>query len=526
MPSAPPRTARCRGVKRTATFAGGLFVCLLAGCTGLPKTNGRTTSHEMKPTNSTPLAAAARPLTEAHRGKSGLHPLSTGVDAFAARLALADAAKSTLELQYYIWHNDRTGRLMLDHILRASERGVHVRVLLDDLGKSTDEGILLALDAHPNIEVRLFNPVPWRHFRWLGALFDYRRVNRRMHNKAFVADGRVAIVGGRNIGDEYFAAHSELEFADLDVVAIGPVVDSVSRSFELFWNSRASIPIASLTRTQLTPGEIASYKRQLAGHVAAMQDSPYVRALHESSLATQIERRTLQFHWGRAWSVYDLPEKFAAADTDTTTHLLPKLRGIAEGTKRELFIVSPYFVPGRRGVKLLKRLRERGVRVVVVTNSLASTDVTAVHAVYERYRKPLLRAGVEIYESKHIAKAERAPRIRGLRGSRRASLHAKTFAFDRTIIFIGSMNLDPRSTQLNTEIGIVFDCPEFAAQVPEILERDLDQTAYRLELSGRRLTWIERDGKEIIRHDDEPGSTAWQRAVMRMLSWLPIESQL
>lgn len=472
----------------------------------------------------TALADAVGALTAAHRGESGLHALSTGVDAFAARLALAGVAQQTLDLQYYIWHNDQTGRLLIEQILRAAERGVHVRVLLDDLGKSTDDRVLLALDSHPAVEVRLFNPVAFRTVPWLGALLEFARANRRMHNKAFIADGRVAIVGGRNIGDEYFAAHAELEFADLDAAAIGPVVDSVARAFELYWHSPASVPIATVIAAKMSAGAIAENRARLAAHAEAMRDSAYMRSLRENSLAEKLGRGALPFHWGHAWSVYDHPGKLAAPEDDTRTHLLPKLRAIAGGTQRELFIVSPYFVPGRRGVKFLCDLRSRGVRVVILTNSLASTDVAAVHAGYQRYRKPLLRAGVELYESKATHRPRR--QHRSFRGSRRASLHAKTFAFDRRIIFIGSMNFDPRSVWLNTEIGIVFDCPQFARQLPERLSRDLDETACRLALTRGRIVWHTREDGQPVRYTTEPGTRLWQRALMHLFSWLPLERQL
>ncbi len=521
-----PEAARFILKRWAGIAAGGLLLALHTGCAGLPEAPNRTPSYAMKSTETTTLAGSVRHLVAAHPGHSGLHPLSKGVNAFAARFALADAAERTLDLQYYIWRGDNTGRLLTARILRAADRGVRVRLLLDDIGTSPRDRRLLALSSHPNIQVRLFNPIARRSLRWLSAVMDFTRVNRRMHNKAFIADGQVAIVGGRNIGDEYFAAHQDLDFADLDVLAIGPVVNEVSESFDLFWNSRASLPIDTLTRLKLPPDEIAGHRQSLNAHVEAMHDSAYLKELRESPLARQIQQSDLPFHWGRAWTVYDLPEKFAAHETDTSTHLLPQLRGITDATEREFFIVSPYFVPGSQGLKLFLKMRKRGVRVVVVTNSLASTDVLAVHAVYERYRKPLLRAGVEIYESRSLLKPDATTKIRVLRGSRRASLHAKTFAFDRRVIFIGSMNLDPRSTLLNTEIGIVFACPSLAQQLPEKLEAEFHRTVYQLALDGRRITWIEHDGDTTIRHTTEPCSTGWQRFLVRFLSWLPLENQL
>lgn len=463
------------------------------------------------------LRQSIRPFIVAHPRESGLHALPSGPDALAARLALAGFAERSLDVQYYIWHSDQSGKRLIHELFRAADRGVRVRVLLDDVGASASDDGLLALDHHANIEVRLFNPVTTRSARMLGTLLDFGRVNRRMHNKSFIADNQVAIVGGRNIGDEYFGAHGEVNFADLDVAAIGPVVREVSHSFDLYWNSPSSIAITTLTRRSLKPKQIAARRTT----VEATKDT---LPLRDNAFATQLKRGRIPFLPGRAWAVYDDPAKITAAEDNTATHLAPQLRSIFERTERELFIVSPYFVPGKRGVAVLTDLRRRGVRVAVFTNSLASTDVGAVHAGYQRYREPLLRAGIELYENKPVGGWGGISG--GLRGSSRASLHAKTFTFDRRTIFVGSMNLDPRSVRLNTEIGVLVESPPLASKLAAEISSKLDGSAYRVELDGHRLVWTTHQDGKLVRFASEPETSVWQRAKITFLSWLPIEGQL
>jgi cardiolipin synthase C len=505
-------------------------VLSLTAC-GLPKGGERVPSAAMTAGNErTPLAAAVRSRAGAHPGESGIHVLADAHDALAARLTLADEARRSLDVQYFIWNKDMTGRVLIERLFRAADRGVRVRLLLDDLGTMPSDKVLLAIDSHPKIEVRMFNPVAMRSMRMVGIASDFARINRRMHNKSFTADGQVAIVGGRNIGDEYYGAHAGANFADLDVALAGPVVKEVSDKFDVYWNHAASIPIANLSRQNTTPDALAAQRLVLAAHHKTAADSSYAKILRESEFAKELRNRDISFSWGRAKIVDDHPDKVLSSSSDTTTHLAPQLRKLADGTKRELFLVSPYFVPGKEGVSLLAAVRQRGPRVVVITNSLASTDGLPVHAGYQRYRKSLLQAGIELYEIKPAASDRRGRRSgggffgsRGSGGSSGASLHAKTFAFDRRIGFVGSYNLDPRSSRLNTEMGVLFDCPELAKRLPETLELDLDENMYRLELDGRRLVWLTREDGREVRYTSEPQTGFWKRAKVQVVSWLPIE---
>jgi putative cardiolipin synthase len=471
----------------------------------------------------TSLAAAVSPRVAAHPRQSGLHELPTGEGALAARLALADAAQRSLDVQYFIWNKDMAGKVLLEHLFRAADRGVRVRLLLDDLGTMPGDRELLAIDSHPNIEVRMFNPVALRSPRLLGMVADFGRINKRMHNKSFTADGQVSIVGGRNIGDEYFEANAKLNFADLDVAVIGPVVKEVSDEFDLYWNNQSSIPIAALARQNTTPEQFAAMRAKLIAHHETAKASAYAQSLRESEFARQLRNRNVSFHWGKATIVNDHPDKVATSADKTETHLAPQLREVANKTKRELFLVSPYFVPGKKGVELLAGVHQRGVRVVVITNSLASTDGVPVHSKYKFYRKQLIEAGVELYEIKPTAGAQLKRRFREPAGSSTGGLHAKTFAFDRRIGFIGSYNLDPRSSKLNTEMGVLFDCPTLAKRLPEQTERELSRNAYGVELDHHRLVWVtHEDGKEV-RYHSEPNAGLMKRVKSQVIGWLPVE---
>jgi putative cardiolipin synthase len=509
-----------------------LMSVLLVGCAGLPTRPAETAT--VGKMESTSLERALRPALAEHEGLSGVYPLADGVDAFAARMALSAAAERTLDLQYYIWHPDDSGKLLANQIIQAADRGVHVRLLLDDIGVNPSDAHLLALASHPNIEVRLFNPVANRTFRRLSLLFEFSRINRRMHNKSFTVDRQVTIIGGRNIGDEYFAAGEGVAFADLDVVAVGPIVGAAVESFDLFWRSPFSVPIAALTGKKVSAEWVKEQRAALAAHCEALKDSPYLRAARNTRLMSELREHKLVLFWGAAWLAYDLPDKLTTTPEDRATHLIPQLKPVIDATQRELLIVSPYFVPGRQGVAFLLALRKRGVRVVILTNSLAATDVAAVHAGYRRYRKALLRGGVELYEFKSTASKGSRDSGDSTGGSSGASLHAKTFVFDDQRVFVGSLNLDPRSASLNTEIGAVLEIPGLAALASEGIGQKGLSSAYRLEWVPSpgpckecgSINWLKEANGKVTRHTREPEASFGRRLLVALLSLLPIEGQL
>lgn len=471
-----------------------------------------------------------------HPGHSGLHPMPNGVDAFAARTTLADLAQRSLDVQYYIWDPDPIGRLLIERLLAAADRGVRVRVLLDDYASTADDRGLLALDSHPNVEVRLFNPIALRSRKTLGLLFDASRATRRMHNKSFNADNQVAIVGGRNIADEYFEVADDANMADLDVVSIGPVVRDVGQSFDEYWNSPASFPITTLTHRTSSPEDFATALARLKADSDQTRASPAGVAFAASPLVEQIRSGGLTFYWGNATLVYDDPRKAAAQSDDPQHRLLPKVKAVIDDVQHEVVLVGPYFIPGRSGMEFFRTLRQRGVRVVILTASMASTDVLSVYAAYSRYRNELLAMGVELYEFKpnavHRVEGDKSGGKRSETTSR-ASLHGKFFGFDRTSVFVGSLNLDPRSAKLNTEVGVIFESPEMADQLWRRLDDRLMEIAWKVEAvpmdsSGDyvRLNWVTRENGALVRLTDEPGQSFCRNLWVALVRILPIESQL
>ena len=504
----------------------------LSGCTSLPVHYERIESHALQGTAETRLGRAGRAALQAHAGQNAFRPLPDGLDALLARIHLAEAAERSLDLMYYKWNNDTVGKHLANALLRAADRGVRVRVLIDDAGTSVDDNNLMALDGHSALEVRLFNPIASRGTRMLEMMTSFGRLNRRMHNKAFIADNQRAILGGRNIGDEYFEAHGDGNFADLDVVMAGPVVGEVSKAFDLYWNSPVVYPIAALTGKRHEIGSLDALRADLAAFVASQTDTPYTQAARARA-DVLLNTAADGVFWGKAHVLYDDPSKITRDADDREGTLLPQFSELGLSLDKELTIVSPYFIPGDAGIAWLGGLVGRGLRVTVLTNSLASTDVPAVHAGYKRYRDRLVDAGVRLYELKpeasDVVRASR-DRPRAKEGSR-ASLHAKTFLFDRQAMFIGSLNLDPRSIQLNTEIGIVCESPAMTESMLSRLEPLIDRIAWRVERAANgigtpQLVWVETREQDVLRHSSEPDVSGWQRFKVWLLGLLPIESQL
>ena len=454
---------------------------------------------------------------------SAFRLLPTGLDAFVARAVLIELAERTLDLQYYIFHPDKTGSLIVDRLIAAADRGVRVRVLLDDWGtlEKKDESVA-GLDAHPNIDVRLFNPYTHRSgLHRLGEMLtSFARVNRRMHNKQFIADGIATILGGRNIGDEYFGV-GELDFQDVDVLGAGPVAAQSTASFETYWNSQFAVPIARLGKFAPDPEAFTVARTRVRDRCDGLRDSIYSRALSESHLARDLRADDLHVHWADARVIADPPDKLTRpAGTRSDTYLGGQISPYARAARSDLLVVSPYFVPGKAGLDFFGSRRENGVSVRVLTNSLAATDVWLVHAGYMKYRRPLLERGVRLYELRpEAAGATKSRASKAIIGSSRASLHGKTFVFDRTSVFIGSVNLDPRSLEQNTEVGVVVSSPELAAEVAALFDRWASpELAY--EVTRGPNGGLEWTGG----YTDEPKAGFWRPLGARLFSHLPIDS--
>ena len=492
------------------------------GCTSLPPPVERTVTQALADTGSTRLGQAIAPLAAAHPGLSGVLLLPDGRDAFAARVLLARSAERSLDLQYYIWRDDLTGVLLLDELRNAAARGVRVRLLLDDNNTAGLDPMLAALDADPNIEIRLFNPFRTRAWRSLGFAFDFSRLNRRMHNKSFTADNQATIVGGRNIGDEYFGAAGDVLFVDLDVLAVGPVVPETSGDFDRYWNSASAYPVASLVdaRAAEPGGALARRAAQLRSQAGAQR---YIEAIRSSAFVAQLHAGQAPLEWDPIRLVSDDPAK-AAGTARPEDRVAAQLRSLWGKPAHQLDLVSPYFVPGKDGAKALADLARSGARVRVLTNSLEATDVAAVHAGYAKWRHDLLRAGVSLFELRRSWGADLPDSGRGRFGSSASSLHAKTFGVDGRSIFVGSFNMDQRSLALNTEMGFVIDSPRMAQELSRALDTRMPERAYEVRLDEKgKLFWIERADGKTLRYDTEPGTGIWKRAGVRILSILPID---
>jgi len=501
--------------------AASIIVAVTAyGCSALPPQGQRKASYALADTADTPLGQAIAPLAAEHPGRSGIHPLVEGRDAFAARVLLAAGAQRSLDVQYYIWRNDLTGTLLADALRSAAARGVRVRLLLDDNNTAGLDPVLAALDREPNVEVRLFNPFALRRWRGLGYLTDFSRLNRRMHNKSFTADGQAAIVGGRNVGDEYFGVAGDMLFVDLDVLAVGPVVSDVAHDFDRYWNSASAYPVATLVDTAERPGALAERAAAQRGQPEARR---YLEAIATSPFVEQLAQRRLPLEWSVTRLVSDDPAK-VLGQADPQERMAVGLRKLLGEPKRELDLVSPYFVPSKDAAQTLGDIARNGVRVRVLTNSLEATDVAAVHAGYAKWRRGLLEAGVALFELRRSWGAELPERGKGSFGRSASSLHAKTFGVDGRAVYIGSFNMDRRSIDLNTEMGLVIDSAVLAAQLDKTLDENIPETSYEVRLDGDgKLYWLERTGGDIRRHDQEPGTTVWQRTGVRLLSLLPID---
>ncbi len=509
-----------------------LLIFSMGACASLPENTGRTESYAYQDTQDTALSRAHDSRSQGHTGESGFHYLNNGLDAFVARAVLANLAERSIDTQYYMIHNDVVGSLFIDHLFKAAERGVRVRLLIDDIDQGGRDSGLAVIDAHPNIEVRIFNPFARNVGRTSQYITGFGKQTRRAHNKSFTVDNQVTILGGRNIGDEYFNADPELAFLDIDVMSSGPVAQGVSASFDLYWNHDLSYPITTLAEELPTEEEARRRKQEFDAFVAEQYESEYMKHLRDSDLAKELAQGLLKFAWGIGDVVADDPDKLTEDTSDTKYRLIEQLRPYLEGVQKELIIFSPYFVPGKGGVAFFQSLRDRDVRVRILTNSLSSTDVSAVHAGYSRYRKALLRMGVELYElNKELSREERKKMKQGGIGDSKASLHAKAFVLDRKWVFIGSLNLDARSIVQNTEIGVVFQSPEIAEFVSDGFDSKIDQLAFRLELEGAdngtgRIVWHGIvDGKQQTLYKD-PYTSFWKRFGVGFMRIMPIESQI
>ena len=506
-----------------------LAVCLagvvLAACASLEPRAELPHEAAVPPGSGTVLDNLVAEAEARRPGESGFRLVREGPEAFAIRARTALVAGRSLDVQTYIWHDDLTGGFLAVRLLEAADRGVRVRLLVDDMDARAKNYAFAALDAHPNIAVRMFNPFRSRAgalsfaFEALGS-FD--RVNRRMHNKTWIADNRIAIVGGRNLGDEYFGASDEVNFTDLDFAMVGPIVRDASASFDRYWNSPLAYPMDLLAPEDVSTTALQALRDRVAPRVAQAEASRFAAELRQNDAV----QRLLAGDWPMNWSatyrfVSDDPLKAAGTSTGLGgSQVLALLAPLLKSSRENVTVISPYFVPGEAGTRFLVDVASRGPDVRVLTNSLAANDVAMVYGGYSEWRESLLEGGVKLWELKPTPGSSVKSSMFGSSG---ASLHTKALAVDGRIAFVGSYNLDPRSTSLNCEQGIFVDGPDIAAQLEEQFRGDTAGThAWAVTLQDGELLW--QDGART--YHSAPDASAGRRFQAWLARVLPVSSQL
>ncbi len=513
-----------------------LLLALLGACGSLPVIDREAIASEAIPldpkTKLGGIAQRSMPAPEL----SGFRLMPLGLFSLDTRVQLARRAEVSLDVQYYHFENDETGRWLLRALRDAAERGVRVRLLIDDLYTGGHDELFLAFAAHKNVQVRVFNPFirarsQGQTGRFLAHIGDWGRVNHRMHNKLLIADGAMAVIGGRNVANEYYLRSMLENFVDVDAFTVGWVVAPLQFLFDRYWNSAPVYPFESVAKTDLSKEDLRAKFEEWTGPVQTPPpvDLPSTDILGYGPIADDLDLGRLALIWGEAYVFADHPDKpFDGSvggellETSVTYNVFEAIRS----AKTEILASSPYFVPGVHGMELLRELRERGVKVTVLTNSLASTDEPIVHLGYSRYRGEMLDMGIDLYELSSSRLKDNKRMF--LFGKSLGRLHAKLVVIDRKKIFVGSMNLDPRSATINTELGAVIDSPPLARELTRIIDIDRLQSAYRVRKTpdGNALQWLTTDGEKEVVLRDEPDSTAWQRIKLWFLRPLVPEEQL
>lgn len=537
---------------RLLVFFGLIF--LAAGCqsTRAAEQFPQVPSYAVPQDAATSLGVALAPDIAANAGKSGIRVLETGTESYRLRLGLIQAAEKTLDVQYYSMHDDTTANLLLEAIVRAAQRGVRIRFLIDSINIAEVVETMSILNEFNNVEVRAFNPFATRDdgiwSRMMKATVNLDEFNRRMHNKALVADNQLAITGGRNLGDEYFEENTDVTFRDIDVLTAGPVTAAISRSFDEYWNNKNAIPIGQLQEPKRDMAERQRVRRALAAHWDEVHATEKGRALLDSKIAERLKEADVAMIWAPAELVVDKPYKVEPEKTDKSPEVIEKdaagaarleeiaadsrplmrLDRLLDGAQQEFIAVSPYFVPQREGVEWLRKLVARGIKVRIVTNSLASTDVVAVHTGYRDYRADVVESGIELFEMKATEGQRPRQRLLGKSAPATASLHAKVYVVDRKEVMIGSFNLDPRSIELNTELALVIHSPEIAAQIVRMFDEvTAPESSYRILVDGKGKTlWRGKDKREEVTLTREPHAGLWRNIQVNLMDLLPIEDDL
>lgn len=494
-----------------------LAVLLVSGCATAPFDYPRDNSVAVSPSEETTLRQRSLEWQETNSGPSGFYPLVSGHDAFGARLRLMEGAEKSIDIQYFLMKGDTAGLVFAGALLQAADRGVRVRFLLDDIFSTVEDEELELLDAHPNIEIRLYNPIARRGIHALNFIGDFKRANRRMHNKSFTVDNQITIVGGRNIADEYFDLRPEGQFLDLDVICIGPIAADVSAVFDRFWNHSRSVPMAAFS-DRFSAADLEVARNEIDEVVRTVGKTAYREAVSSTLISDLISgHRPLYSASGEV--ITDEPDKLTTAIDREQMVVVRRLAEVVSASTSEVIVFTPYFVPGDAGVEFWRSIVDKGVRVVLLTNSLASNNHTSVHSGYSRYRKRIIEAGVELYEV-------RANAVDPESEATAVTLHTKAMIIDRRSMFIGSLNLDPRSIQINSEMGMLIDNEEMAESLASRALDKMLKNTYRVELDERgKLIWRATiDGVEVV-ETKEPLTSRMRRFSAFLLRIVP-DSQL
>ena len=514
------------GIAQNLRLFGFLLIALMfLACATLPTPEGKTPSYSYEPRPDSRLAVVARNLIEdGEDGHSGFFKLFRNDDAMRWRLLLADMAEETLDMQYFIWKGDASGDLILDHVIKAADRGVRVRILIDDIYIIGEDRSVAALSQHPQIEVRLFNPMEGRSssmflfvLEFLGSI---EQLNHRMHNKLIVADNRFAIVGGRNLGNEYFGLNPKHNFTDFDVLAFGPVAKKISSSFDIYWNNQWAYPGEALLQNYKNQELLPVLLEELQEHLDRKETLLVEFQRQNQDWDTLFPKFEQNIKSGTASVIYDEP---LVGEDIPPAQLIETLGELTDNAQQELLISTPYFIPHEDFYQAVPDLISRGVRVVVLTNSLGSTNHPIVHSGYKKHRKNVLEMGVELFEMRHDATARGkfdTPPVQ----SKAFGLHAKYMIIDRKFTFVGSLNLDPRSIYINTEMGLIIDSEKLAEAVAQEFKEELKaENSWQVLLDDKnRLYW--KAGDTIIRRD--PARSYWQRFQSWFFGLFDLDAQL
>ena len=515
----------------------------VSGCATLPPGSSypKTESSALAQPELTRLGRQFADAARRNPGASGFRMLAVGVDGFLARVQMIDAAERTLDLQYFIFRTDETGKLLAAAVLRAADRGVRVRLMLDDGETKPGDEQMAALDAHPQIEIRVYNPFAYRgsslFLRGLEFSFNSARLDYRMHNKLMVVDNSIALVGGRNVGDQYFQVDPESQYADDDVFAAGPMVQRLSATFDEFWNCALAIPARALTKGMTSEAALAKYREVLTAHRQQVKADgmDYSTRIASGEPLASILSGKLPLIWARAQLVYDSPDKKSVDKGEMVGRLMHKpVAAAVADVQSELLMISPYLIPGDEGMQLFADLRKRNVTVRILTSSLEATTVILAQAGYMKYRVPLLEMGAELYEIRSLLGDSRGSgQTANISRFGNYSLHAKLFVLDRQRLFVGSMNFDQRSMHLNTEIGLIIDSPELAQQAARRFEAMASPpNSYQVLLQPRdggrppELIWRTQEQGKLVDYDREPARNNAQRLQVKLLRLVAIDEEL